>query len=74
MMMPSIICLKTRIELWQTYAKCYYDYFMPAIALCDQSKKSQLVYTILSWKIIYHFRLGRECKKTKNFWKEVPEE
>jgi len=45
MMMPSIICLKTRLELWQAYARCYFDYFMPAIALCDQTKKFQSLYT-----------------------------
>src|SRR5690606_19099907 len=45
MMMPSIICLKTRLELWQAYVRCYFDYFMSALALCGQSKKFQSLYT-----------------------------
>jgi len=45
MVLHSVVCTKTKYELWQTYARCHFDYFMPAIALCGQVEKFRRCYS-----------------------------
>lgn len=41
----SVVCTKTRLVRWQNYARCYFSYFSPAIALCDQSSKFERLFS-----------------------------
>jgi hypothetical protein len=41
----SFIGTKAKLELWQTYARCHFDYFMPAIAICGKIGKFSRLYT-----------------------------
>ena len=43
----SIVGTRTRLNLWQTYARCLFDYFSPAMALSEQLNKFERLFT--SW-------------------------
>lgn len=45
LMLHSITGTKAKLEIWQTYARCHFDYFAPAIFICDQTKKFSQFYT-----------------------------
>jgi hypothetical protein len=40
-----VVGTKTRLNLWENYARCYFDYFAPTIMICDQSSKFERLYT-----------------------------
>jgi len=41
----SIVGTKTRFNLWQTYARCLFDYFSSAMALSGQLNKFERLFT-----------------------------
>lgn len=45
LVLHSVVGTKTRLNLWQNYARCYFDYFTPTIALCDQFSKFGSLFT-----------------------------
>ncbi len=45
LMLHSVVGTRTRYNLWQNYARCHFDYFSPAIALCDQFSKFERLFT-----------------------------
>jgi len=40
-----VVGTKTRLDLWQNYARCHFDYFLPTIMICDQSNKFGSLFT-----------------------------
>jgi len=45
LILRDVVGTKTKLDLWQTYARCHFDYFAPAIALCSQLDKFQRMFT-----------------------------
>jgi len=45
LVLRSIVGTKTKLNLWQNYARCYFDYFSPTIALCGQTSKFASLFT-----------------------------
>ena len=45
LMLRSIVGTKTKLNLWQNYARCHFDYFSPAIVLCGQTGKFASLFT-----------------------------
>lgn len=43
--MHSVVGLKVKFDLWQSYARCHFDYFAPVIALCGHLNKFETLYT-----------------------------
>jgi len=41
----SIVGTKTKLNLWQNYARCHFDYLSPTIALCGQIGKFASMFT-----------------------------
>jgi len=41
----NVIGTATKLSLWQSYARCYFEYASPAIAICSQCKKFDSAYT-----------------------------
>lgn len=41
----SVLGLRSKLNIWQTYTRCLFDYFCPAIALCNQILKFSVLYT-----------------------------
>jgi len=41
----SIVGLSVKLNLWQCYARCHFEYYTPAIALCGQLNKFERKYT-----------------------------
>jgi len=41
----SIVGWGTKLNLWSCYARCHFDYFAGAIALCGQANKFERMYT-----------------------------
>jgi len=41
----SIVGLSAKLNLWQCYARCHFEYYAPAIALCGQLVKFERKYT-----------------------------
>ncbi len=40
----SVVRLKIRLNIWQAYMRCDFDYFAPVIAICEQFKKFERIY------------------------------
>ena len=36
---------RAKLNLWQTYMRCHFDYFAPVIAICGQLEKFERMYT-----------------------------
>jgi len=45
LVLRSIVGTKTKLALWQNYARCHFDYFSPTIALCGQTGKFASLFT-----------------------------
>ncbi len=45
LVLHSVVGTKTRLNLWQNYARCYFDYFSPTVALCDQFSKFERLFS-----------------------------
>ena len=45
LVLHTLVGLKTKLDLWQTYMKCHFDYFAPVIAICGQFEKFERMYT-----------------------------
>jgi len=41
----SVVGLKAKLNLWQNYSKCQFEYFAPTIVLCGQLNKFERMYT-----------------------------
>jgi len=41
----SVIGTETKLNLWSCYARCHFEYFAPAMMLCDQINKFSSMYT-----------------------------
>jgi len=41
----SVVGLSVKLNLWQCYARCHFEYYAPAIALCGQLNKFEKKYT-----------------------------
>jgi hypothetical protein len=41
----SIVGLSVKLNLWQCYARCHFEYYAPAIVLCGQLNKFERKYT-----------------------------
>jgi exonuclease III len=41
----SIVGLSVKLNLWQCYARCHFEYYAPAIILCGQLNKFERMYT-----------------------------
>ena len=45
LVLQNIVGTATKLSLWQTYARCHFEYFSPAMALCNQLHKFDPVFT-----------------------------
>ena len=45
LVLHSIVGTKTRLNLWQSYARCLFDYFSPTMLLCGHSSKFEHFFT-----------------------------
>jgi len=43
--MHNVVSLKARLNLWSTYIRCIFDYFAPALALCEHTSKVERLFT-----------------------------
>jgi len=45
LVLHTVVGLKVKLNLWQAYMRCHFDYFAPVIAICGQFEKFERMYT-----------------------------
>jgi hypothetical protein len=45
LVLSSVIGTTTKLNLWQTYARCHFDYFSPAMAICNRLHRFESLFT-----------------------------
>ena len=45
LVLRQVVGTAAKLNLWQTYARCHFEYFSPAIAICKQFKKFNSSFT-----------------------------
>ena len=45
LVLRHVVGTDTKFKLWQTYARCHFDYFSPAIAICGKIHKFEPLYS-----------------------------
>lgn len=45
LVLDRVIGTATKLDLWQTYAHCHFDYFSPAIVISNQTRKFESLFT-----------------------------